>query len=138
MKDIVVDTSTIIFLGNQSTPDFIKFFKWLRKEGALAVSTYLLKEYSGIGSSEIAALLETLKHSQPSRYNNIPKREIDTFNDRHFKYTCHMKDRCHVKLVMLSFRKLALSQEDNFINDVNEFPRHRALASKNPEHIPYE
>ena len=138
MKDIVVDTTVMRLLGGAGNPEFVDFFKWLRRDGVLTVSTYLLKEYSGIGSQQIAALIETLRNSNPCRFNKIEKRTIDNFNDGHFRYTCNVKDHCHVKLVMLSFRKLALSQDLAFVNDVNEFPRHHASASDRPGDLPYK
>jgi hypothetical protein len=138
MKDIVVDTNILRLIGKAKDPEFVSFFSWLRKIGVLTVSTYLIKEYSGVGSPEIAALIEALKHSTPCRFNKVRKTEIDRFDDRHFKYACNFRDRCHVKLVMLSCRKIAISQDNNFINDVNRFPRYHARASNRPSGLNYE
>jgi hypothetical protein len=125
-------------LGNAKDPEFLRFFGWLRQNGVLTVSTYLLKEYSGVGSQHIAALIDTLRSSIPPRFNKIDKRIVDTFNDRHFRYNCNTEDHCHVKLVMLSFRRLALSQDPDLVRDVNRFPRYNAHASNRPSALPYE
>lgn len=137
MKDIVVDTSAMRLFEGAKDPDFKNFFRWLVSEGVLTVSNYLLKEYSGIGSNGVAALIDILRSTNPPRYNKIERKRIDTFNDRGFRYSCNRKDKCHVKLVMLSFRRLALAQDSNLVNDVNRFPRYKARAAKRPHLLPY-
>ena len=134
MKDIVIDATAIRLFGVTKDIEFIKFFSWLQNDGVLTVSSYLIKDYSGCGSHYIAALLSHLINN--GRLNKIATNTIKFFNDRHYRYRSN--DRLHVRLVMLSDRRLALSHDDNFIHDINNFPGMRATAARRPSQLPYQ
>lgn len=134
MKDIVIDATAIRLFGVAKDIEFIKFFSWLQNDGVLTVSSYLIKDYNGFRSHYIAALLSHLINS--GRFNKIPTKTIKSFKDHHYRYRCN--DRFHVRLVMLSDRRLALSNDDNFIYDVNNFPGMRSTAARRPSQLPYQ
>jgi len=71
------------------------------------------------------------------RYTKKTNQEIRVYDDRHNRYRCNYEDRVHVKYVMLSDRRLVLSQDNNFIYDVNHFPRTGAQEAKMSSLIPY-
>jgi hypothetical protein len=51
--------------------------------------------------------------------------------------TCNYEDREHLPVVLLSQRKYALSLDDRFIADLENFPGFVVLVKKRPEELPY-
>jgi hypothetical protein len=135
VKDIFVDTNVIAKYPKNGDKHLVTFFRWLHARGILVVSTFLLKEYSGIGSSDVAVLLDYLRTQ--SRLKKFKPSDIDKVKDSSFSYTCNRKDWSHVKLVMLSQRRLAVAGDVNFVNDVNRFPRYKAIAVLCPSKCSY-
>lgn len=138
MNDIVVDTSVMRLFGRAKDQEFRDFFRWLKEDGTLTVSQYLLNEYYRVGSNDIWSFLNDLITFNRKRYNRIDRGRIDSIDDKHFRYRCNTKDRVHVKLVMVSFRRLALSQDRRFVYDVNNFPGYQAIAARKPNDLPYK
>ena len=135
-KDIVVDTTVIRLYGVASDPIFRDFFSWLFKKGVLACSQMLLTEYGRTRSNTVASLIDHLVIQ--GRFRKYDRQKISAVNDRHFTYTCNHADRCHVQLVMCTYRRFCLSQDGDLVNDVNRFPRFKASAATRPDHLNYK
>lgn len=143
MKDIFVDDCVAVRMENPLDPNLIGFTRWLSRDGVLVTSKKVLGEYgaslSSGGSSTFLTIVERL--GREGRVNFISNEQLKGF--RFSKATertlgSNRKDWPHIKAVILSSRKLALSYDVEFCRDVNEFPRVRALASRNPSDLRYD
>ncbi|MBI5220105.1 MAG: hypothetical protein HY958_14350 [Bacteroidia bacterium] len=47
-------------------------------------------------------------------------------------------DWIHLKTVLLSYRKLAISNDKNLRNDINHYPGYNAIAAARPNELNYE
>lgn len=135
-KDIVVDTTIIRLYGGASDPVFKKFFSWLFSKGVLACSQMLLSEYKRIGSNAVASLIDHLIRNR--RFRRYERTKVDAIRAKHFRYGCNYDDKCHVRLVMCTQRRLCLSQDRRLVRDVNCFPGYRARAARRPNELKYE
>ena len=48
------------------------------------------------------------------------------------------KDRNHIPAVLLSDRKMTLSEDDNFLHDLYEFSGFEPITAKRPENLNYK
>lgn len=135
-KDIFVDSNVIKIYPNVQDEDFKKFFYWLVRDGYLIISNALLGEYNRIRSNAIASLLEYLYKN--NRLVKVETKDLECIREKSYKYRCNMADRVHVKLVMVSNRKLGLAFDKKLLHDINNFPGYRASASYKPSKIPYK
>ena len=46
-------------------------------------------------------------------------------------------DHVHIKVVILSHRKYAVTMDKNLLRDLNDFPKYRIQAVERPEEINY-
>jgi hypothetical protein len=133
--DIVVDANVMRLYGVADDPLFKVFFAWLRSDGVLACSQKMLVEYGRTGSSLIAALLDQLLLA--SRLRKYAPAEIKAIKRGKYKFRSNYTDHVHVRLVMCTYRRLCLSQDENLRYDVNNFPGYAARAAARPEDLPY-
>ncbi len=136
VEDIVVDTTVMRLYGVAKDPTFKAFFAWLRGKGTLACSKKLLMEYGRVQSMFITTLMDELIRS--GRFQNYAKERIAKIKDSHFQYRCNYEDRWHLRLVMCTYRRLCLSQDNKLVEDVNCFSGFYARAARNPGELDYK
>jgi len=156
-KDIFIDNNIASRFKNPADPEYIKLRDWLIRfqkinEGQedrnayLVVSHKLLTEYHRSNQNvkdgqNIIAIIGMLQ--KQGRLVFVKNSEITNFRTTHFKnriqkkLTCNQEDWDHIPIVLLSDRKFALSIDDAFVRDLNNFPSFRATACKRPEDLPY-
>jgi hypothetical protein len=143
-RDVFVDNSVAKNFCNPLDPDYKEFIRWLNEEGHLAVSNKILGEYSSsTGSSpsptNIVIIIDRL--TRDGRLNKFTPEQLKGLRfKKHVQRNLrsNRKDHPHIKVVLLSDRKLALSLDDNLRYDVNNFPGYKALARSRPEELPYK
>lgn len=143
MKDIFVDNDAATNFGNPLDSHYKDFFKWLICDGFLVVSQKLLNEYgrtccgSSTGSNigvivsklTIEGRLIVFKRNQLDGFE-IPKRIARRLQSNYL-------DHVHIKAVLLSNRKFAVSGDLRLRDDINNFPGFVACAVDRPEKIDY-
>lgn len=154
-KDIVIDNNAAKNFANPLDPEYKKLIRWLlyydtnnkKKNAYLTVSQKLLTEYistSGHSLSESNIVFIIGKLIREGRLPKVSNQQIKSFKLRYFtkrvvrSLTCNMKDRDHLPVVLLSYRKLALSLDRHFVNDINSFPGFNARAARRPQYLPYD
>jgi hypothetical protein len=142
-KDVFVDNNVAKNFCNPVDQNYKDFITWLRDEGYLVVTNKILSEYVGStgGSSSatnIVVIIDRL--TRDGRLIRFSSQQLEGFN---FKagikraLRSNRKDHPHIKAVLLSDRKLALSLDNNFRHDLNNFPGHLAVARERPEELNY-
>lgn len=155
MKDIFIDNNITKNFANPLDPEYKKLIKWLRKyderdmsgNAVLIVCNKLLVEYGRTSSlskspTNIWVIVDMLKRQ--GRLNHIKNSDIKEFIRIHFTKTiqkclrCNTRDREYIPVVLLSFRKYALVNDNNLKYDLVNFPGFTVLAEKRPEDLPYD
>jgi hypothetical protein len=143
LKDIFVDNDAATNFGNPLDPHYKEFFKWLLCEGYLVVSQKLLNEYGrtccgGAVGANIGVIVSKL--TIDGRLIVVKKAQLDDFIiPKHIarRLKSNFLDHVHIKAVMLSHRKFAVSVDTRLRNDINNFPKFAACAVDRPEKIGY-
>lgn len=143
VKDIFVDDCVAVRLENPLDPKLHGFLIWLESEGSLVVTKKIVAEYSASlsrgGSSTFIALLSKLQRQ--GRQVFISSKELKDFKippKTSRKLKSNKKDWWHLKAVIISPRKIALSFDNNFISDVNGYPGCSANASSDIAQLNYK
>ncbi len=142
-NDVFVDNNAAKNFCNPIDPNYKDFIKWLFEEGHLAVSNKILSEYvssTGGSQSPTNIVIIIARLTREGRLIKFSRRKLDEFiiNERIEKaLRSNRKDHQHIKVVLLSSRKLALSLDKNFRYDLNNFPGHQAVARARPEELNY-
>ena len=156
-KDIFIDNNIATRFSNPQDKEYIKLTKWLMyydlddvenkdNYAHLVVSQKLLVEYcrSAYGSSSDTAIPAIIdKLTREDRLVKITKQEIADFKAAYFKPVVVRKlksnneDRDLIPVVLLSDRKFALTYDQNFTDDLEDFPGHTVRVEKRPENLPY-
>jgi hypothetical protein len=153
-KDIFIDNTIAKNFSNPVDPSYKALIVWLIKydpslgedNAHLVLSQKLLREYkataaSSPSSTNIVVIVDKL--SREGRRVWISNQQIKDFRRRHFtkrivrQLRCNHEDRDHIPAVLLSDRKYALSIDQAFVHDINNFPGFVARAATRPEHLPY-
>lgn len=143
MKDIFVDNCAAKNFANPADPEYKALIGWLHDEGFLAVSQRLLAEYgrtSGgcLAPTNICALVGHLQtRGRLKRFTNPQLRAFGIRKAVARKLQSNRADYVHIKTVLLSYRKYALTLDKKLRRDINWFPGYRALAARRPQDIPY-
>jgi len=146
MLDIFIDTNRIQFFTNPVLPEYIKLISWLKEKGSLVLTNKLLTEYGGgcqhISTEEnIMVLIDFLQQQEEDRINFITNSKLGEFKikKKDFKNIRSKKsDIVHLKSVLISHRRLALTDDQNLTYDINNYPGYRGIAKSNPNDLPYE
>jgi hypothetical protein len=143
MKDIFVDNNVAKNFCNPMSQDYKDLIEWLKKHGSLVVSDKLLGEYSSSTShayslTNIGVIVDHL--TRAGRLNKIGKPALRAFGiPRRVEKTLrsNREDWVHLKTVLLSFRKIAISRDKKLRYDIENFPRYHAIAVARPSDINY-
>lgn len=154
-KDIFVDNNAAKCFANPMDDEYKQFILWLARFNShdpdnnahLVVCTQLIGEYMRTSShctsqTNIAALLDKL--TRQNRLMVIGNTDIRRFKLQYFRksiiktMSCNSADRNYIAVVLLSDRKMALTLDNKFRNDLISFPGFKVIAERRPELIPYK
>lgn len=141
--DLFVDADRSKYFSRPVDPRYRKLIEWLRSDGQLVVCASLIREYEGAvrGSTSPTTLVALVNHLQrDGRLKRFDRRALNAFRIRKHvekRLRSGMKDRDHLKIVLLSDRKLGVSGDGNFRRDVNNFPGYSAVVRRHPSEVPY-
>ena len=116
---------------------------WLCREGELLVCQSLINEYTAAtsGSSNPTALVVLIghlqRHGRLKRYTKSELRDFRIKASTRKRLRSNRRDHEYIKIVMLSDRKLGLSNDNKLRYDINNFPGHSASAGAHPSEIDY-
>jgi hypothetical protein len=157
MKDIFIDNNIASRFANPMDKEYKKLLEWLltyhvkeanKKDNAfLAVSHKLIAEYNrsnfnASSPTSIPLIINIL--TQQGRLNHITNQAIKDFQKTYFtpkvkrKLQSNSEDREHIPVVLLSERKMALSIDDKFISDLDNFAGFEVKTAKRPEELDYK
>ena len=142
-KDLLVNNSIAKNFCNPLDPHYKAFIHWLFAEGELVVTQSLLTEYhaSTAGSpSPTNIVVIVAKLTADGRLRRFTKQDLNLFQIPNYVTSClrsNRKDWDNIKAVMLSTRKFALSLDNDFVFDVNNYPGYSARAERRPQDLPY-
>lgn len=126
MRDILIDVNAAKNFCNPLDPEYKALLKWLKSEGALVVTKALLVRYvASTGAScsltNVVAIVAFLQAA--GRLNQVSKTQLRAFQfPRSFEPGSNREDHDLIKAVMLSYRRLALTLDHKFHDDVNACP----------------
>ena len=143
MKDIFVDNCAAKNFENPLDIHYKNFISWLMNEGVLVVSQKLLVEYGRTcggcaASSNIVAIVGHLTaRGRLIRFKNseLKKFSIPKYIAR--KLLSNHEDHVHIKVVIFSHRKYAITADNNLRCDLNNYPGYAITAVQHPKNIPY-
>jgi hypothetical protein len=155
-KDIFIDNNIAShYFSNPIDAEYKKLIEWLKiynedeeNDAYLVVSPFLIREYSESNRypnsrTNIVQIISDL--TKEGRLTNFTRKQIEAFqNQYHTKkvlkklLTKDTKDINHVPTVLMSDRKMALSEDNNFLHDLNEVTGFKAITAKRPEELAYK
>lgn len=157
-RDIFIDNNIACRFANPVDPNYKDLVAWLNDNHVipenqeddrayLVVSNKLLKEYfsSCRGAFATNAIPNIVgKLMKQGRLVKISNEQINEFKATFFsktverKLTSNAEDRNHIPVVLLSDRKMALTNDENFTSDLVNFPGFTVVVSDRPEKISYK
>lgn len=154
-KDIFIDNNIASqYFSNPIDEEYKNLIEWLLthteiegNNAHLVVSPYLLREYhesnrNANSRTNIIKIVEEL--TKQERLILFPKKQIEGFQQKHYsnkilkRLLSNAKDRNHIPAVLLSDRKMALSEDNNFLSDLREFSDFKTITAKRPENLNYK
>ena len=154
MKDIFIDNNIASrYLSNPTEEEYLNLIDWLdtssdlkENDAHLVVSRHLITEYhesnrNPKSRTNIIWILDRM--TKRNRINPISNSQIDTFQKQHFtkkilkRLLSNSKDRNHIPAVLLSDRKMTLSEDNNFLNDLYQFSGFNPITARRPENLNY-
>lgn len=140
-KDIFVDDCVAVRLENPIDESLKEFLEWLFLHGTLVITNKILHEYNSslnAGSSNFIAVLNSCtKDNRVHLIDNIDLKKFRFNKKIERNLLSNKKDWWHIKAVLLSPRKIAISFDKNFIRDINDFPGYVAHASRRISDLPF-
>ena len=156
--DIFIDNNIASKFANPADPEYKELIRWLMdnhklSEGQdddrayLVVSQKLIAEYirscrDASGSTSIPMIINKL--TQEGRLVRISNQQIKDFKIQFVtkavekKLRSNNEDRDHIPVVLLSDRKYALTYDENFTYDLENFPGFTVIVKSRPEELPYK
>jgi len=142
-KNVFVDNNVAKNFCNPIDLNYREFIRWLFEEGHLVVTNKILGEFvssTGGSPSSTNIVVVIARLTRDGRLIKFSKSQLDAlvFSKRiERRLRSNRKDHAHIKAVLLSDRKLALSLDNNFRHDLNNFPGYQAIARERPEELGY-
>ena len=155
MKDIFIDNNIASrHFSNPIDDEYEKLINWLdtrsdvkENDAHLVVSRFLINEYhdsnrNPASKTNIIWILDRM--TKDDRLRTIGKKDIEAFQKEHFskkvlkKLLSNAEDRNHIPAVLLSNRKMTLTEDNNFAHDLINFPHFDAVVAKRPEELAYK
>jgi hypothetical protein len=142
-KDLLVDNCIAKNFCNPLDDHYKTFIRWLFEEGELVVTQSLLRDYyasTAASPSPTNIVIIVAKLTADGRLCRFTKQDLDYFQIPKRITRClrsNRKDWDNIKAVMLSTRKFAISLDNGFVFDVNNYPGYSARAERRPQDLPY-
>lgn len=142
--DLFVDSDRSGKFCRPVDPAYKKLIAWLKSDGHLVVCQSLIREYHDAvrGSTAPTTLVALVDHLQRhGRLKRFGKRALKAFRiKKHIErgLRSEMKDRDHLKIVLLSDRKLGISGDVEFCRDVNSYPGYAAVVRRHPSEVQFD
>ena len=140
-KDIFIDTNIACKFAKPNKAQ-VEFLEWLENSGYLMVSKKILNEYNKSCNIRIfIAIIDKLISN--NRLVRISNDEIKTFKKQHFtkritkRLQSNHQDRDHIPLVLLSERKIAITEDDKFTSDLMNIPGFKPIVSHTFDGVDY-
>jgi predicted nucleic acid-binding protein len=154
-KDIFIDNNIASkYFSTPTDEEYKKLIDWLgthdkeeENDAYLVVSPYLIREYNESNRnarSETNILNILIQLTKQGRLVHFTKKDIEAFQAKYFtkkvfkKLLSNAQDRNHIPAILLSDRKMALSEDNNFLSDLQEFPDFEPITAKRPENLNYK
>lgn len=153
-RDIFIDNNIASqYFSNPIDDEYKKLIEWLKihnkndDDAHLVVSPFLLREYyesNRYANSRTNIVQIIADMTKQDRLVNFSKKNIEAFQQEHFskkvvkKLLSNAKDRNHIPTVLLSERKMALTEDENFIHDLINFSGFEVIVAKRPEELNYK
>jgi hypothetical protein len=154
MKDLFIDNNIAKNFSYPVDTEYKKLISWLMKNDKsqpnqnayLVLSKKIINEYNRSSAQSYSNTCMPVivdKLIKEGRKNFIKNDQIKNFRRKYFtkritnKLKSNQIDWDHIPTVLLSDRKYALSLDDNFINDLRNFPGFTVQVEKRPEDLPY-
>lgn len=143
IKDIFVDDCIAVRLENPLDIKLKSFLEWLEVNGSLVLTPKIIAEYQAslslcAGSTFLTILNKCISEGRCVEFTNQDLKLFRFKKKDSSKLRSNTKDHWHLKAVMLSPRKIAVSRDNNFIHDVNNFPGYGATADKDINNLKYK
>ncbi len=148
MKDIYIDNSTLQKFKNGVSDEHWELGQWLITEGWLVWTAKIAREYlrstRGARADENLLLLAVDHLTASGRLNTISNSALKNFSFPKKEYRrmrCNSEDHDNVKAVLISSRKLALTNDDalnDAINSSSKIKKIKPQASNSPSSLPYK
>ncbi|MEY4936484.1 MAG: hypothetical protein RIS64_2843 [Bacteroidota bacterium] len=154
-KDIFIDNNIASrYLSNPTLDEYKKLIEWLmmhqkneETDAYLVISPFLLKEYiesnrNANSKTNIVQIIDLF--TKQNRLIRFDKKQIEAFQTKHFtkkvikRMQSNAKDRNHIPAVLMSDRKMALSEDIKFLNDLEQVPDFEAVTATKPEDLNYQ
>lgn len=157
-RDIFIDNNIACRFANPVDANYKDLVVWLNDNHVipedqeddrayLVVSNKLLKEYlsscrGALATNAIPNIVNKLLRE--GRLIKISNEQISEFKNTYFtktverKLTSNAEDRNHIPVVLLSERKMALTNDEKFTYDLENFPGFTVVVSDRPEQISYK
>lgn len=138
--DLFVDSNVSGHFARPVRPDYKALVKWLCDEGCLVVCSSLIQEYGAAvrGSSSPTTLVAIVDRLQrDGRLRRFSKKKLQAFPLRKHaprRLRSNRADHDFIKVVLLSDRKLALSEDKKLTQDINSCG---ARCGSTPSEIAY-
>lgn len=141
--DLFIDSNVSGHFAKLVRADYQALAQWLYDEGCLVVCQSLIGEYVTAirGSSAPRTLVAiTDRLQRDGRLRQVSKEELHAFLIRkpvRRRLRSNRADHDFIKVVLLSDRKLALSEDRKLAHDINDFPGFDAHCGSSPSEIAY-
>lgn len=155
-KDIFIDNNIASrYFSNPIDEEYKKLIDWLttyneneETDAYLVVSPFLLTEYNESNRypnsrTNIVQIISDL--TKQERLVRFSRKQIEGFQKKYHTpkvlrklLTKETKDINHIPAVLLSDRKMALSEDNNFLHDLNQITGFIAITAKRPEELDYK
>ena len=140
-KDIFLDSNIVKNFSNPLDIEYKKLFQWISTIGYLVVSQKLLVEYGRTNQNLSVLVNKLLAEGRLIKFESKDMNAI-RFDKKTLKsLKSNVEDRNHLKVILLSDRKIAIIIDKKFRDDVNGFPKYNGIkpqAVARPEEIKYD
>lgn len=141
--DLFVDSNLSEHFAKPVRPEYRELIRWLSEEGCLVACQSLIREYhaavrGATSQTTLVAIVDRLQRDgRIRRFSNKDLRAFRMSTAVRRRLRSNWTDHDFIKIVLLSDRKLGLSEDRNLARDINNFPGHQAKVARAPSEIDY-
>lgn len=141
--DLFVDSNLSGHFAKPVKPEYRELIQWLSEEGWLVTCQSLIREYhaavrGATSQTTLVAIVGRLQRDgRIRRFSNKDLREFSMSTAVQRRLRSNPADHDFIKVVLLSDRKLGLSEDRNLTRDINNYPGYQAKIASAPSEIDY-